>query len=351
MQNPTVLSPSAPKGLHLIIQIPCLNEAETLPTVLADLPRSLPGIDRLEVLVIDDGSTDATVAVAQRLGVQHIVRHESNRGIAAAFQSGLDACLRAGADLIVNTDGDNQYPGQAIGDLIAPILAGRADVVIGDRQTHTIGHFSPLKRLLQQFGSWVVRLASDTQVPDATSGFRAFSREAALRLFVLTRFSYTLETIIQAGKKGLRITHLPIAVNPPLRESRLVKSNWSFVRRQTATIVRIYALYEPLRTFFLLALPFLLVGVGLIGRFLFLYLAGMTGFGRHVQSLVIGGTLCTIGFLILLFGIMADITALNRSLLEELLYRQRKGESTNATLPHTPDTPNGVSDESNPKRA
>jgi glycosyltransferase involved in cell wall biosynthesis len=304
--------------MHLIIQIPCFNEAETLPRVLADLPQSLPGVDCLEVLVIDDGSTDGTAAIATQLGVQHVVRHTANRGVAAAFQTGLNSCLRAGADIIVNTDGDHQYPGNHIATLIDPIIRGRADMVIGDRQTQQIVYFSPLKRLLQRTGSWVVRLASGTDVPDATSGFRAFSREAALRLVVLTRFSYTLETIIQASKKGLHIT--------PLRQSRLVKNNWDFVRRQAVTILRIYALYEPLRTFALSALPFLLSGIFLIGRFLFFYVTGLTGWGRHIQSLVIGGTLFTVGFLILLIGIMADITASNRSLLEEILYQQRKRE-------------------------
>lgn len=328
--------------MRLIIQIPCYNEAETLSRVLADLPQTLPGIDQIEVLVIDDGSSDGTADLAAQLGVPHIVRHPTNRGIAVAFQSGLNACLRAGADIIVNTDGDHQYPGNRIADLIAPIVQQQADIVIGDRQTQTIAHFSPFKRLLQQIGSRVVRLAAGVDVSDATSGFRALSREAALRLVIFTRFSYTLEMIIQAGKKGLRIAHIPIVVNPPLRASRLVKSNWDFVRRQAATIIRIYALYEPLRTFALLALPFALSGIFLIGRFLFFYFTGLTGWGRHVQSLVIGGTLFTVGFLILLFGIMADISALNRSLLEELLYQQRKREAAEKG-PFTPDTPNGVS--------
>jgi glycosyltransferase involved in cell wall biosynthesis len=320
------------RGLHLIIQIPCFNEAATLPAVVADLPRQLPGIAVIEYLVIDDGSQDGTAEIARRLGVHHIVQHQINRGIAAAFQSGLDACLKAGADIIVNTDGDHQYPGGEIERLIAPILAGQADLVVGDRQTRAVEHFSPVKRRLQQLGSWVVRAASGTSVPDATSGFRALSREAALRLIVLTRFSYTLDTLIQAGKKGLRVCHVPIQVNAPTRESRLFRSNWSYIKRQTATIVRIYALYEPLRTFFLLALPFLLAGSFLIARFLWFYITGQTDMGRHVQSVVIGGTLLTLGFLIFLFGVLADLTAMNRQLVEETLYRQRKQEVDAARL-------------------
>ncbi len=311
-------------GLRLIIQIPCFNEADTLPQVLADLPSELPGIARVETLVIDDGSSDGTAETARRLGVTHVVSHNTNRGIAAAFQTGLDACLRAGADIIVNTDGDHQYPGRYIGALIEPIVAGGADLVVGDRQTHNIGHFSPVKRLLQQWGSWVVRKASGTAVPDAASGFRALSREAALRLIILTRYSYTLETIIQAGKKGLRVAHVPVTVNDPTRESRLVRNNYSYIKHQAATILRIYTYYEPLRSFLYLALPFLLAGTFLIGRFLYFYLFGLTNYARHVQSVVIGGTLLTLGFLIFVFGVVADISATNRYLLEEMLYRQRK---------------------------
>ena len=335
--NPQLISPG-PNGyhdhahdLHVIVQIPCLNEADTLPVVLADLPRALPGVARLETLVIDDGSTDNTVAVARELGVTYIVQHETNRGLAAAFQTGLDASLKAGADIIINTDGDNQYPGSKIAELIRPIAEGRADMVVGDRQTAGIIHFSPFKRFLQGLGSWVVRQASGTQVPDATSGFRAFSREAALRLIVLTRYTYTAELIIQAGKKNLRIAHIPVAVNDPLRESRLLKNNWTFVKRQAATILRIYALYEPLRSFCYLALPFLLTGTFLIGRFLYFYMTNQTYAGRHIQSVVIGGTLLTVGFFISLFGVMADITAMNRQILEEVLYRQRKRELSETT--------------------
>ncbi len=310
----------------LIIQIPCLNEAETLPEVLADLPRTLPGVGRIEVLIIDDGSSDETVEVARRYGVQHVVSHGTNRGLAAAFQTGIDTALHLGADIIVNTDGDNQYPGNRIGDLIAPILRGQADLVVGDRQTHTIEHFSPTKRLLQKLGSWVVGVAAGTQVPDATSGFRALSREAALRQIVMTRFSYTLETIIQAGKKGLRVTHVPIVTNPTLRQSRLFKGNWGFIQRQVPTILRIYMLYEPLRTFLLLATPSLLAGVFLLTRFLYFYFTLQTASGRHIQSVLIGGTLIIVGFLIVVVGILADISATQRALLEELLYRQRKAE-------------------------
>lgn len=312
--------------MHLIIQIPCFNEAETLPLVLAELPRALPGISRLEVLVIDDGSSDRTVEVANRLGVDHILRLPRNMGLAAAFQAGLDYCLRAGADVVVNTDGDNQYPGSFIGELIGPVLRGEADIVIGDRQTGQIAHFSPVKRVLQQLGSWVVRVASGTSVPDATSGFRAFSREAALRLIVLTRYTYTLETIIQAGKKGLAIASIPIEVHDPTRESRLMRSTWSYVKRSAGTIVRLYTFYEPLRSFSMLAAPFLISGLFLLARFFYYYLTSQSGVGRLVQSVTIGGTLLTVGLLIFLFGVIADISSTQRALLEEILYRQRKRE-------------------------
>jgi glycosyltransferase involved in cell wall biosynthesis len=317
-------------GPRLIIQIPCYNEADSLPEVVADLPRALPGVGCIELLVIDDGSTDDTVAVAHQCGVHHVVSHGRNRGLAATYQTGIDTALQLGAEIIVNTDGDHQYPGNRIGDLVAPILAGQAELVIGDRQPHTLQHFTPTKRLLQRLGSWVVRVASGTTVPDATSGFRAISREAALRQIVLTRFSYTLETLIQAGKKGLRVTHLPIVVNPPRRQSRLVKSNWDFVMRQATTILRIYMLYEPLRTFLALATPSLLAGIFLLARFLYFYFTLQTDVGRHLQSLLIGGTLLIVGFLIVVVGILAEISATQRALLEELLYRQRKSEIARA---------------------
>ena len=319
----------------LVILIPCWNEAETLPSVLAELPSAIPGIDCILVLVIDDCSTDGTADVAKELGVTHIIRHPANRGLARAFQTGLDACLRLGADIIVNTDGDNQYPGRFIPDLVAPILCQQADLVIGDRQTGTIEHFSPMKKILQSWGSWVVRLVSDTHVSDAPSGFRAYSREAALWLNILTDYTYTLETIIQAGKKGLTVASVPIQVNPQYRESRLFRSNWGYIKRQAATILRLYALYEPLRTFFYLSLPFFAVGVFLLGRFAYYYILGERGIGRFLQSLFVGGTSVVIGVLIAILGILADLNAANRRLTEEMLYHLRQ-KSTGCDVSHKP---------------
>jgi len=314
------------RPLLLIVQIPCLNEAQTLPLVVRDIPRQIAGVGRVEILVIDDGSTDATVQVARDLGVEHLARHGSRRGLATAFQTGLEKALHLGADIVVNTDGDNQYPQADIPRLIAPVLANQADIVIGDRQTATIAEFSWHKRLLQQWGSWVVRLASGTTVPDATSGFRAYSREAALRLHLFTRYTYTLETIIQAGKKGLRVTHVPVQVNPKLRESRLVTSEWNYVWRSAGTIVRLYMLYEPLRTFSLFSLPFFVTGLMLVGRFLALYLSNEPSAGRYLQSVIIGSTALVLGLLIFLFGVLADLVSTNRTMLEELLYRLKRQE-------------------------
>src|SRR6187399_3285095 len=239
--------------MKLIVQIPCLNEESTLPATIADIPREIPGIDSVELLVIDDGSTDRTVEVAREHGVEHVVRLTNNKGLAAGFQAGLDACLKLGADVIVNTDADNQYDGRDIPKLVAPIVAGDADMVVGDRQVTTIEHFSPVKKLLQRLGSWVVRRASDTTVPDTTSGFRAYNREAALQLQVVSKFTYTLETIIQAGKMTVAIDHVPIRTNAKTRESRLFPSMWSYVRRNGVSIFRIYSMYEPLKVFMTLA--------------------------------------------------------------------------------------------------
>ncbi len=311
--------------MKLIIQIPCYNEAETLPSALAHLPQSIPGFDCIEVLIIDDGSSDETVAVARRLGVDHIVRHRRNLGLAQAFQTGLDTALALGADIIVNTDGDNQYSAKEIPRLVQPICDGEADIVIGDRQPADIGHFSPLKRWLQQLGSLTVRSISGTDVPDAASGFRAYSREAALRLNVLSRFSYTLETIIQAGKLGLVITSVPVSTNPPSRPSRLQRNMWHFIKEQASTILRVYAFYEPLRTFSYLSVPFLLSGGGLWLRFLINFLTSADA-NRYIQSVTIGTGLLVVGVLIFIFGILADIAGKHRQLTQEMLYRLKKLE-------------------------
>ncbi len=310
--------------MKLIVQIPCLNEAETLPATVRDIPRQIEGVDTVELLVIDDGSSDNTAAVARELGVEHIVRFRSHRGLAAAFAAGLDAALRLGADIIVNTDGDNQYAGADIPKLIAPILAGQADVVIGDRQVETIAHFSPVKKRLQKWGSWVVRQASDTEIPDTTSGFRAYSREAALRLNVVSDYTYTLETIIQAGKQRLALTHVPVRTNPKLRESRLIRSLPAYLRRSAETIVRIYAMYEPLRVFIVAGLLLLLGGFILSFRYLYFVFLG-EGKG-HVQSVIIAAVLFIAGFQVILSGLMADLIAINRRLSEDILLRVKRLE-------------------------
>jgi glycosyltransferase involved in cell wall biosynthesis len=312
--------------VKLIIQIPCFNEAETLPVTLAELPQQIPGIDCIETLVIDDGSEDDTVEVARSLGVTHIVRHSRNQGLAKTFQTGLDACLRLGADVIVNTDADNQYPGRYIPDLVAPIVRDEADMVLGNRQVGQIEHFSPLKRWLQGLGSWTVRTVSGTDVPDAASGFRAYSRDMVLHLNILTRYSYTLETIIQAGKMGQRVLSVPVETNGPLRPSRLQRNMWHFIKAQAGTIMRLYAFYEPLRTFSYIALPFLLVGSGAILRFVYIALAGESNIGRYVQSITIGTGLLVVGVIILVFGIQADISSKHRQLTQEMLYRLKKME-------------------------
>ena len=316
--------------MKCIIQIPCYNEAETLVETVAELPRSVPGVDTLEIMIIDDGSEDETVSVAKSLGITHIVRHPRNRGLARAFQTGLDACLRLGADIIVNTDADNQYPGRYIPDLVAPILAHEADIVISDRQVAKIEHFSPLKRALQKLGSWTVRTVSGTDVPDAASGFRAYSQEAALRLNILTRFSYTLETIIQAGKQGLAISSIPIEVNETERPSRLQKNMWHFIKAQGGTIMRLYAFYEPLRTFTYIALPFVLIGLGSWLRYFYFYFQNV---GGKLQSLTIGTGLLLMGILIFLFGVQADIASKHRQLTQEMLYRLKKMEFQKSRFP------------------
>jgi glycosyltransferase involved in cell wall biosynthesis len=314
-------------NVKLIVQVPCYNEAETLPLVLGEVPLEIPGISCIETLIVDDGSSDETVRVARGLGVDHIVEHKHNMGLARAFATGIEASLKLGADIIVNTDGDNQYPSPFIPDLITPIVAGQADIVIGNRQVDRVSHFSPMKKLLQWLGSWLVRTVSGTAVPDAPSGFRAYSRDAALRLNILTRYSYTLETIIQAGKLGLRIVSVPVETNAPTRPSRLQRNALHFIKAQAGTIIRLYAFYEPLRTFGYLATPFLFSGIILLARFLYFYIIGEQGVGRFIQSVNIGVGFLLVGVLIGLFGIQADISAKHRQLTEEMLYRLKKQES------------------------
>jgi glycosyltransferase involved in cell wall biosynthesis len=329
--------------VKLIVQIPCHNEADTLAAALEGIPTHIPGITCIETLIIDDGSTDDTTTVARVLGVNHIIRHPMNLGLARTFRTGLDSCLKLGADVIVNTDGDNQYPARYIAGLVAPIVAGQADIVIGDRQVEHISHFSPVKKKLQKFGSWLVRNVSGTDVPDTVSGFRAYSREAALRLNILTHFTYTLETVIQAGKMGLTITSVPVTTNEPTRPSRLQRNTWHFIKAQGGTILRLYAFYEPLRTFTYIALPFLFTGIGLILRFSYYYWIGQSGPGRYGQSLTIGVGLFLVGVFIALSGVQADIAGKHRQLTQEILYRLKKMElnSTNqaqagAQLPGVP---------------
>ena len=310
--------------MKLIIQIPCLNEEKTLPATLADLPRSLPGVDAVEWLVIDDGSTDRTVEVARANGVHHIVRLTNNKGLAAGFQAGLDAALKLGADIIVNTDADNQYQGADIEKLIGPILAGDADMVIGDRVIDSIEHFSPLKKRLQHLGSAVVRRASNTDIPDTTSGFRAYNREAALQLTVVSKFTYTLESLIQAGKMLVAVDHVPIRTNPQTRESRLFPSMWTYIRRNTISIFRIWSLYEPLRVFMIAAAVVGLAAAVIWGRYLVLVAQG-EGTG-HVQSVIVGAVLVIAAIQLAALGIVGDILAGSRTLQQRTLERVRRIE-------------------------
>jgi glycosyltransferase involved in cell wall biosynthesis len=310
--------------MKLIIQIPCLNEEETLPATLADLPREVPGFDAVEWLVIDDGSEDGTVEVARRHGVDHIVSLPTNQGLAKAFIAGLEASLRAGADVIVNTDADNQYDASCIPDLTRPILDHRAQIVIGERPITEVEEFSPLKKLLQKLGSAVVKLASATRIPDAPSGFRAFERDAAMRMYVFNDYTYTLETIIQAGRLGIPITSVPIRVNPMTRPSRLVTSIPNYVLRSVSTILRMFILYKPLRFFATCALITAVPGIIAVGRFLYFYFSGQ-GEG-HVQSLVLAGALLAAAVVFGIGGILADLVAANRILLHDLRYRQMKSE-------------------------
>ena len=315
--------------MKLIIQIPCLNEAATLPATLADLPTHVPGIDVIEVLVIDDGSRDDTAGVARAHGVRHVVRFRRRKGLAAAFSAGIDASLKAGADIIVNTDADNQYVGDGIARLVEPLLSGQADIVIGDRNIKEIRTMSWHKKLLQRLGSWTVRQVSGTEVPDTTSGFRAYTRDAALQMTIVSEFSYTLETIIQAGKKRMAIAHVEIATNPRTRPSRLFDSMFSYLKRSAATIVRIYAMYEPLKIFTYIGTALFLGGFAISLRFLYYWWYDSGDQGK-VQSLILAATLMIVGFQVVLIGLMADVIPGTRKLLEDLLYRVKSMELRDA---------------------
>lgn len=310
--------------MKLIIQIPCYNEAETLEIALNALPKKIEGIDTIEYLIINDGSVDNTVEVARKWGVHHIVSFPQNKGLARGFMAGLDACLREGADIIVNTDADNQYCGDDIEKLIRPILDGKAEVVIGERPIDETEHFSPLKKKLQHLGSFVVRIASKTDIPDAPSGFRALSRDAAMHMNVINEYTYTLETIVQAGRNRMAITSVPVRTNPELRSSRLFHSMFSYVKRSMLTILRAFMMYKPLLCFTLVgAVPFL-IGLGIGIRYLILYFT--VGGSGHVQSLILACTLMIMGFMTFIIGLQADVIASNRKILEDVQYHLRRLE-------------------------
>jgi glycosyltransferase involved in cell wall biosynthesis len=310
--------------VKLIIQIPCLNEEHSLPKTLEDLPKQIEGIDSIEILIIDDGSTDKTVEVAKELGVHHVLQFTNNKGLAKAFISGINQSLKLGADIIVNTDADNQYFGGDIVNLIQPILTKDADIVVGDRQVETIRHFSPVKIFLQKFGSWVVRQLSGTEVPDATSGFRAYSRDAALQLNVVSDFTYTIETIISAGKKNLAIAHVPVKTNSKLRESRLFPSIRVYLQRSLVTMLKVYSMYRPLRLFTFAGGTTFLLGFAIGCRYLFFFFMGQTE--GHIQSLILSAILLIVGFQIIMMGIAAELISVNRQLLEDIQLRIKKKE-------------------------
>lgn len=320
--------------MKLAIQIPAFNEAEHLPAVLAELPRQLPGVDEIVVVVVDDGSTDGTSQVALEHGADFVLQHRRNRGLSKAFIDGIQFCLALGADIIVNTDADNQYPGSQISKLIEPLLRGRADLVIGDRQTLENKHFSPLKRAMEHLGSCVIRRVSNTTVPDTVSGFRAFSRYAALRLQVYNPYSYTLETLIQAGKGLMKIESVPIETNPATRASRLHKGMFNFIWKQGGAIIRSYVLYQPLRTFLSIGSVLFLIGAILLGRFLVYYIFLDDG-SRFIQSVSIGGTFLVAGITLIMFGFLGDATRANHQISEENMIHQRDSytisDTTNLT--------------------
>ena len=308
--------------MKLIIQIPCFNEAETLEVTLNDLPKHIDGIDEIEYLIIDDGSHDNTAEVAKKWGVHYVVRFRRNKGLAKGFMAGLDACLKNGADIIVNTDADNQYCGADIETLVRPILDKKAHIVIGERPIDDTEHFTPLKKKLQHFGSGVVRKASKTTIPDAPSGFRAYSREAAMRINVINDYTYTLETIVQSGREKMAVMSVPIRTNPELRESRLFHSMWGYIKKSMLTIVRTYLMYRPLYFFFMLGSILALVGVGFFVRYFVFFCSGEGG--GHLQSLILASTLLIVGFQTIVVGLLGDVISANRKILQDVQYHVRK---------------------------
>lgn len=318
--------------MKLIIQIPCYNEAETLEITLNDLPKHIDGIDTIEYLIINDGSQDNTVEVAKNWGVHHVVNFNCNKGLAKGFIAGLDACCKLGADIIVNTDADNQYSGADIETIVRPILEGRADIVIGERPIDETEHFSPLKKKLQHLGSWVVRKASKTTIPDAPSGFRAYSREAAMRMNVINEYTYTLETIVQAGRNRMAIMSVPIHTNPELRKSRLFSSMFGYIKKSMMTIIRAFMMYRPMKFFVTIGAVFALIGTAIGVRFLFFYFRGASA--GHIQSLILSSMMIIIGVQTAIVGLQGDIIAANRKLLEDIQYRV-KGLEQNQTVPES----------------
>ncbi len=309
--------------MRLIVQIPCLNEEKTLPLVLQSIPRRIKGVSSVEVLVVDDGSTDQTVATARKHGVRHFVIHARRQGLARSFLDGVNRALELGADILVNTDGDNQYPQERIPDLVRPILEQKADIVVADRQTGRIAHFSPLKRLLQRIGTGVLNLAAGTRLPDAASGFRAYSKEALLRLNIVTQFSYAMETIIQAGNKGMAIASIPVSTNPKTRESRLFRSSWEHVRKSAMAIVRSFVMYKPYVLFLTLGTILLLAGLVPFVRYLYFLLFSPTP-GAHLQSLIVGIVVLIASLLSFALGVIADLIRINRALIEAGLEQARR---------------------------
>ncbi len=323
--------------MKLIIQIPCFNEAEILPKTLAKLPKEIPGIDQIEILVVDDGSKDDTVEVAREQGVDHIVHLPRHYGLAQAYARGLDACLRLGADIIVNTDADNQYPAEDIERLVRPILEGKAEMVIGDRGVRSVEHFPIHKRLLQALGSRVVSATAGLTIPDATSGFRAITRQVAMETMVLSNYSYTLETLIQAGAKRVRVDFVPIKTNPPERPSRLFQSIRSYLVNSSVTIMRSFTMYRALRIFTVISFILLLIGTVIGGRFVYYYVIGEGG--GMVQSLILAAIFLIVGFITFLIGLIADLVSFNRKILEEVLVRLRKRDSASQDDEHKPNQP------------